>query len=263
MNFLRYRTLLYCILLINISLTALPLDTLKKSCGNIVADLFGEDKLSKANQDKIEQIIIELDMQSYNIDIRCMNEFAYAHTGRDNALVFPGMYYLFIDEEFFEQLSEAEQKFMIGHELMHMLNNHGIKRLAFLAGAIGIFLITEDIVLNDAILGRKIKDKITHHFGENGYIASRILWPILFTTASILASYKLSRIQEIDADTQIVAKLGKHIISSGIALLERYEDECGSRIACSNFNALLNSQPTFKERIMSLKALQNTINTDQ
>lgn len=261
MNFLRYGMLLYCIAILHISLGALPVHGIKKSCANLIADLFGEEKLSPKNALKIKKIIDAVGMQSYDIDIRSMNEFAFAHTGRDNALVFPGMNYLFIDEEFFEKLSDLEQRFMIGHELMHIYNHHGIKRLALLSSVIGSCLLFEDILLNDKI-GKKIKHIMTHYLGQKSYLAGRILWPAMFVAIGILATYKLSRAQEIAADSQIVALLGREIIPAGIALLERYDDECGTLIPCSGFNTLLSSQPTFKERIINLKKLQ-FFNTDQ
>lgn len=232
------------------------LRTIKNSLDAKVASFFGEEKLSQINELKIQKIVQDMGMSEYSIEIRKMNNFALAHTGRDNALVLPFLNYLFISEDFFEELTEQEQRFLIGHELMHIYSNHGAKRLGFLFSALAAGVIFEDRILNEPEKARKIKRFVTSKVGSLGYMFLRGLWPVGITVAGILTTFKLARSQEEIADKEVVVRLGKDSIAGGISLLEKFDEECGDRSKYAKLRGLISVQPSFKERINKLKNLQ-------
>src|SRR5207249_2886789 len=58
------------------------------------------------------------------ITIRRMNFDTIALVGRENAFVIGESNYLFISEEWFDELTDAEKRFLIGHELAHLMKKH-------------------------------------------------------------------------------------------------------------------------------------------
>ena len=80
-------------------------------------------------------------MEDYNIEIRSMSNFAKRIFGRMNAFVMPSFFarselnYLFVSEEWFNSLPEPEKRALIGHEMIHIRNNHVPKRVFFTLSA--------------------------------------------------------------------------------------------------------------------------------
>lgn len=244
--------LLYITVLLCSDLMSMPsFIQIQKTCGDVIADLFGKEGLKPDNKQKVQRIVEELEMSHFMVEARAMNDFAFSHTGRGNALVFPGMSYLFIDEEFFEELTQDEQRFLIGHELMHIYRLHGIKRLVFLSS-----VIVACFALADRLNEIDIEKLITSPMGQKLSSVATVTLPIMLMILGILATYRLSRSQELDADSKVVQKLGKKAIAGGLSLLQRYESCDDEKF---DFKALLSYQPTIKERIANLIKLQDQI----
>ena len=94
---------------------------------------FGSQHLAPAQEEKILSIAHEMGITE-PFTIRKMNRFAIAFGGYHNAFAyFPALLhfiplsnkpFLFISEGFFEDLTLDEQRFLIGHELTHIQENH-------------------------------------------------------------------------------------------------------------------------------------------
>lgn len=102
---------------------------------------FGSKRLAQSQEDKILSIAAEMGITE-NIVIRKMNTPALLTYGYYNAFAyFAGAFFqvfpisdqpfMFVSEGFLEDLSAEEQRFLIGHELIHIRDRH-TKYLTFL-----------------------------------------------------------------------------------------------------------------------------------
>lgn len=95
--------------------------------------MFGTRPLAPQQEKKIKAVAYKMNIQE-PIVIRKANSSALLKFGYHNAFAyFPALFFviptkapahLFISEGFFEDLSEEEQFFLIGHELMHIKEHH-------------------------------------------------------------------------------------------------------------------------------------------
>lgn len=96
-------------------------------------DKFGTMSLAQCQEEKIRNIAQEMNITEHFI-IRKMNRAALLAYGYCNAFVcfytflnfipINNTPFLFVSEGFFEDLSEEEQRFLIGHELIHLQEHH-------------------------------------------------------------------------------------------------------------------------------------------
>lgn len=88
---------------------------------------YGTNPVSLANQQFIKNILHEVGMDNFTIDVRRMNDNAIQENGYMNLFMFVksalhGI--LFISEQWFDQLSLDEKRFLVGHELGHLFHGH-------------------------------------------------------------------------------------------------------------------------------------------
>jgi Zn-dependent protease with chaperone function len=94
---------------------------------------FGLMSVSPETENVIRNTIKEMDMETYNIEIRSMSDFAKKVFGTMNAFVYPSLFskselnLLYISEEWFDTLTPQEKRALIGHELIHIKNSHFTK----------------------------------------------------------------------------------------------------------------------------------------
>lgn len=93
--------------------------------------LFGHQNLKDDYTKIIQDVMQEMDIKE-NIKLKRMNSTAMIVYGYNNAVsFFPAIFgvplnkpYIFVSEGFFEGLSYEEQRFIIGHELIHIRDKH-------------------------------------------------------------------------------------------------------------------------------------------
>lgn len=97
---------------------------------------FGYQKLKPENEAFIENIIKNLQMEDYCIEIRGMSNYAEHIFGHVNAFVMPSVIfnkkshtYLYVAEEWFDTLSSEQKEALVKHELMHLKCNHARRRI--------------------------------------------------------------------------------------------------------------------------------------
>lgn len=124
------KKLIILLTLFSINIHCLPIfDGLKnkfqnftKSFDRVVTSPLGHENLSLKNEKFVRDIISELGM-SQKINIKKLNF-------NDNACATKLFKeHIFIDEKFFDELTEDELRFVIGHELMHLHHNHINKKI--------------------------------------------------------------------------------------------------------------------------------------
>ena len=92
-----------------------------------VSQQFGTNLASSTNQQFIKNIQHEVGMDNYTVDIRKMNENAVSQLGYMNAYMFEISDFhgiLYISEQWFNELSVEEKRFVIGHEFGHLFYGH-------------------------------------------------------------------------------------------------------------------------------------------
>lgn len=102
----------------------------------------GTKSVASDHEKFIRDIIHDLKMDDYCIEIRAMSFNAQHTIGRINAFVIPSRIfgkkshaYLYISEEWFEALSDQQKQALIRHELMHLKHDHLRKRMKFMIGS--------------------------------------------------------------------------------------------------------------------------------
>ncbi len=120
------------------------------------ADSYGTQPVEKKYQELIYAIKDELGITK-PIEIRNMNATAIATLGRWNLLAYLDSY-IFIGPDFFTEFTPKEQRFLIGHELIHIKYSHVFKRFVSLAFS---FLIA---VLLTILIGFYLRKVIQKRF---------------------------------------------------------------------------------------------------
>ena len=102
----------------------------------ILLENLGYKGVVPETENYLRQLIKEMGMEDYNIEIRSMSNHIKRIAGRMNAFVVPSyvssksnLNLLFISEKWFSTLSEGEKRALIGHELTHIRRNHIPKRI--------------------------------------------------------------------------------------------------------------------------------------
>jgi Zn-dependent protease with chaperone function len=96
----------------------------------------------------------KMGMAEYNIEIRSMSNAIIKSVGHMNAFVIPsfrprtGLHYLFISEAWFTTLSTAEKTALIGHELIHIKNNHITQKLLLNLGTLCSSVMLDKMITN-------------------------------------------------------------------------------------------------------------------
>lgn len=189
---------------------------------HIAEKSFGSKPLAKDVEEKIRAIALEMNIAD-PIIIRKMNQSALSTYGYCNAMAyFPQLFniipisnkaFLFISEDFLEDLSLEEQRFLIGHEMVHIQERH-TKYLNLL-----IFLIM--IVLGIFVsFVHKYLASIWHIYASSFFMYIFLALSILITQ---LTRRTYQRHIERVADYQSLAILNSY--AGGVKLTERWEKE--------------------------------------
>lgn len=230
-------------------------DSVLNSMGDMYVDPAGLDPNCKMF---IEDVIKELNMQDYDIEICKMNQLAINKIGYKNAFVLFNR--LYVSEDFFKSLQYDVKKFLIAHELMHIKNNHSYKILAvnFISSIVPIAIMI-NYALNkiknssnknqDLSKEQKIKDSVLNSF---------LTIPISFLSLRLL-NRAFSRYCEKQADRDAVLNLKS--IKGGLGLFEEFkvDQEMNKKPESFIKKYLLSwflTHPSHDERIKFLKNLQ-------
>lgn len=132
----KYRYLIIALVLgIGIAILQIPAISQKIQSYAITStqELLGGSLLAPAQEQKIKEIALKM-VVTRIVNIRKMNATALRQFGYHNAFayfpqllnIFPigNQAFMYISEGFFEDLSEQEQTFLIGHELAHIKEQH-------------------------------------------------------------------------------------------------------------------------------------------
>jgi Zn-dependent protease with chaperone function len=210
-------------------------------------DNLGTESLSAQNEAFIRAIQSEMKATQIKLTIRKMSDDAIALVGRENAFVVGGYDFLFVSEEWFNELTVSERRFLIGHELSHLIMEHSQKKMVVDQAMALLINYMWKLIGNDAQKGT------WKHYGIDA--AKKIG----FGTIKILLLSMLSRSCEREADEISVEKLAS--AAGGIALFERMAHHT-SKTPQSGFIAFVRrivncfaSHPCHEERLAYLRLM--------
>lgn len=236
----------------------------------ILLEHFGYKGVAVETEQYIRQIIKQMDMKNYNIEIRSMSNFAKRLLDRMNTFVMPSLFvrselnYLFVSEEWFNSLPEPEKRALISHEMIHIRNNHMSKTML-------LFIIATYLSRYIKIILNKNKIKYEYKIENYGYF-DKVCKPYSFSVIDIFCTTILSwfsRKQEKEADIE-GAKTIK-TADGAVQLWKRYikeKEDPDSRFAfrrllnkiivrpCNHIYHVINgTHPTYRERKKYMKKL--------
>lgn len=213
---------------------------------------FGALHVAPEQEEKINHIAREMGI-SYPIIIRKMNQAALAMFGYHNAFAYiPQLCnliptgatpFIFISEGFFEDLSPEEQRFLIGHELIHINEGHLnylqlSLLLLFLLLAGGAWIVRKQIK-------KSIQNKTPaiYHRYIMAFITCVLLWPCGLITSLTALAYR--RHIERDADCRSLEMLCSY--EGCLKIADRWQDEL--KVAAHNpYFGLTSDHPSCAER---------------
>lgn len=174
------------------------METINRTTFDFFFERLGIQALSENNELFIHNIINELNMNDYCIEIRKMSNFAQQMFGRTNAFVLPSPFfkrshaYLYISEEWFDTLSAESKEALVKHELMHIKNNHAGKKLL-------VWVILSSSLL---YLTNKVTDKMMNLSDQDStdYKLFIEFSPVILWISYFALNSAYSRITEKDAD---------------------------------------------------------------
>lgn len=222
----------------------------------------GNTNLNKKNEKFINSIAQELNISEPFI-IRKMNVYAIKKYGYYNACVaFPTYLnypisttpYLFISENFFTDLSPEEQRFLIGHELIHLKEKH-LMYFDFMVFIIGWIIIYAVTILSKNFIIPFFRRKIISRRKGNVFIVFTIiiLWIFLGLTIAIAENYyRYYYEKRADSESLKILKTTEGCLK----ILDRWEKQFDMKTEHSYYG-LLSDHPSHNERRKIALALQN------
>lgn len=203
-------------------------------------DMFGGRSLTQDQEQKIREIAQKLGV-TQTINIRKMNAQSLQQFGYHNAFayfprilnIFPlgGQPFMYISEGFFEDLNPEEQDFLIGHELVHIKQEHMkytplIYLVLFILITLGVWLLRKKYV-----------------FLRNWMVTIGI-WIALMGMINV-GNLTYRRHIERMADIQSLECLGTHI--GLLKIVERWIREYKMPLH-NNYYGLFSDHPSVSER---------------
>ena len=191
---------------------------------------FGAQLIAPEQEEKIKMIAQEMGVIE-NFVIRKMNYNALQTFGYHNAFAyFPALLnfipisnqpFLYMSEGFFEDLSEAEQRFLIGHELIHIKEHH-------LQYAIFLLYLLELVLVIALVLSKKHIFSFAQKYGPVGYqrSISYVILSLLLGMCLVipdLIGFAYRKHVEWEADHESMQLLKTY--DGGITLIQRWERE--------------------------------------
>jgi Zn-dependent protease with chaperone function len=203
---------------------------------------FGTENLSLKHEEFVRSLIKRLGIEK-EIIIKKMNLNGFNKFGWANAFAYQVIGYkdhIFISESFFKQLTEGEQIFLIGHELMHIKKDH-----------IRIQTISQRVGFPLALIAAGY---LSHY-----HIPSRILRPSLICgllIGNVYLQQALSRACEREADKESAQQLNS--AEGGISFFKRLQTlEPPQRLLTYYIRALFGTHPNNQERITYLEKIMH------
>jgi Zn-dependent protease with chaperone function len=220
-------------------------------------EAFGSQQLAPQQEDFIRAIAQKMEIPVPLM--RKMNTNALQTFGYHNAFAaFPPFFvnqpFLFISEGFFEDLSAEEQEFLIGHEMIHLKEEH--TRWLVLV----MWLLLALLCLVVYVARKKLQPIIQNTFAARYQkIMINIISALLFGACFVITGLvRLAYTRHIEwvADRESLKILKSH--RGGIKLLERWEKEF--KLPPHNpYWGLLSDHPSCNERKICCMALQNHV----
>ena len=123
----------------------------------VIENLFGSQPVSEASEAEVRAIAKKLDFNE-PFQIKRMNWRGLQRFGYYNAFAYLMPFagnYVFISEGFFNLLTQDEQLFLIGHELMHLKLGH-LRKKMILAEILILLILLLSLFLFNPFINRKI-----------------------------------------------------------------------------------------------------------
>lgn len=227
--------------------------------------IFGSMPLPAEQEAAIRTIATEMGIKR-NIIIRKMNQQALAQFGYHNAVAYNPMFYgiipisstsfMFISEDFFEELTAAEQRFLIGHEMAH-IKHADLQYMPIAMLLLFIMLVALAIPLKNRcylVIERHTKNSRLH-FCAKGITLYLLLIFCFLTCFGISRAYR--RYIEKEADITSLKLLASY---DGLSqLIERWQNEF--KVSEHNpYFGLIADHPSCAERKAYCCELQNQQN---
>jgi len=267
MNFY-YKTIIALVALLFFCLYLPPVQKfLERQTITAIEDQFGSASIPAEQEAKIYRVAQAMGITD-RIRIRKMNETALTTFNYHNAFFMPSnlwgilpfvdIPFIYISTGFLEDLSDPEQEFLIGHELIHLRERHTRFLGLFYCGSIFILMLMAFLAIRPfkSLYGRLL-ERCTKPVELHYILQALQLCCIaaLFATAIILpfmglVSYK--RHLERYADLQSVALINSH--QGGITFLDRCVKELGHCAELHGVQALIIDHPSNAERKKYIQA---------
>jgi Zn-dependent protease with chaperone function len=213
-------------------------------------ELFGSQLLLPVHEKKVREIAQKLGI-THTIHIRKMNAQILQHLGYHNAFayfphflnIFPlgDQAFMYISEGFFEDLNSEEQDFLIGHELVHIKQEHTkyapvICFVLFILMTLGVWLLRK----NFAVL----------HY----WMASIGLWLALMWIINVGHLFYRRHIER-EADIHSLERLETH--NGMLKIIERWMREYKTPLH-HNYYGMFSDHPSiWQRRTYCLDSQQN------
>ncbi len=156
--------------------------------------VLGSENVSRPLEDSIRTILSELGLQQEKIHVKQMSDRLASVVSRANAIATANAIY--VDEKFMHYLSPEQRRALIGHEGIHIKDNHVLCRLLVLCLGLTLYVGSEVFMLN------KITDIKSLSLFTAGTAAN--------VTAIVLGLLAYARYQERTADLKSAELLQCH-----------------------------------------------------
>jgi Zn-dependent protease with chaperone function len=242
-------------------------DDIRSSLDNYASrkaqEQFGARSLAPEQEEKIASLAREMGITE-SITIRTMNHAALSLFGYYNAFAYFFVFldlipistkpFLFISEGFFEDLTPEEQRFLIGHELIHVQERHTLylNLVIYLLWA----LLLCGAVLVRKYLVRVIKNsRLTKH---QRYLPAAVSVLLIVASTQIPALISSAYRRHIEREADIRSLQILHSFDGCTKLLQRWQKDFN--VDTHNpFFSILSDHPSCSERNAYCLALKDTI----
>ncbi len=213
---------------------------------------FGTQALSAEREEKIRLIAQEMKIDQEFI-IRKMNRTALLQFGYCNAFVYFYNFlnflplcstpFLFVSEGFFEDLSEGEQRFLIGHELVHIQEHH-TQYLNLIVYSFWLFLILFYWFTKKPFISF-IQSLITFRNSRQFALLTFCCLVYVGCLFPVLGSFAYKRYIEWVADSRALATL--KVYDGALKIIDRWQKEFNMPLH-NAYYGLFSDHPSCHER---------------
>ena len=223
---------------------------------------FGKEPINPSYEAQIREIAREVGIKDPFI-IYKMNQPTLVRMGYYNAFVYFPMLlnfipltnipYLFISDQFFEDLSPQEQRFLIGHELIHVKEHH-LQYLNVISMPLCLLLLVAAYFLRRWALSKTLAYCTKKYFKLTSFALSCCLFLIALVIPEI-ADFGYRRHIEWYADHESLSILKSH--DGCLKLMERLNNEFEIPLH-NKYGGIMSTHPSCHERKQYCILLQDT-----